>query len=95
MTTQNPYMGAKDAVPLPWNPTPPSRLTGNTLESLRADLDTLKATVDTLVDLTPQVSTAPPQRPRRGTIRYAVAPWNPLGSGDAWVWFNGSAWVAL
>lgn len=63
--------------------------------ALYREIDRLRQTVDQLTELSPQVADNPPDNPRRFTIRRAIAPWDPLGTGDAWVWYNGTAWVAL
>lgn len=62
---------------------------------LDSELQRLEKTINDLVEAVPQVATRTPKAPRTGTIRYAKAPWDPLGTGDAWVWFNGTAWAAL
>ena len=55
----------------------------------------LERTLKTLNNLIPQVADAEPAVPLKGMIRYAVSPWDPLGSGDGPVIYNGSAWVLL
>lgn len=47
--------------------------------------------------LLPQAADAEPDEKFIGMPRYAIASsWNPLGTGvDAWVYWNGTAWVAL
>lgn len=76
---------------------PPSRISEQ--ELLRQLLEVFQSLAQTLGDVaeaSPKVADAPPASPRRGTIRLAVSPWNPLsGTPPYWVWWNGSAWVAL
>lgn len=62
---------------------------------LADELRKLETSLATLINAAPQVANEAPEKPMKGMIRYAVSPWNPLGSGDAWVWFDGSAWVAF
>ena len=59
------------------------------------DFEALRVVLDDLAYLIPQVADEAPTRPRKGLIRYAVSPWNPLGTGDGWVYYDGTSWVAL
>lgn len=43
----------------------------------------------------PQVAFKEPDQKLLSMIRYAKSPWNPLGTGDGWVYWNGAAWAAL
>lgn len=43
--------------------------------------------------LVPQVATEAPQYPAESMIRYAKAPWNPLGFGDGWVQYINGSWA--
>jgi hypothetical protein len=37
-----------------------------------------------------------PEKPRRGTVRYNVLPWDPLSdTSEGLVVYNGTAWVAV
>jgi len=60
-------------------------------EELRRIEETLREVLDTL----PQVAYKAPQSPRNSMIRYAKAPWDPLGTGDGWVYYDEGAWKAL
>lgn len=43
-----------------------------------------------------QVADAEPDSPRKGTVRYSVLPWNPLGNNyQGLVVYNGTSWVAV
>ena len=55
----------------------------------------IEGSIVTLVTATPQVAFKEPDTKMLGMIRYAKSPWNPLGTGDAWVYWDGSAWTAL
>lgn len=55
----------------------------------------IEASIATLINATPQVAFKEPATPMLGMIRYAKSPWDPLGTGDAWVYYDGAAWVAL
>jgi hypothetical protein len=62
-------------------------------------LEAIELAIKILGKLVPQVSEAEPEKPQRGLIRFAIHPWHPLSStgttDDGWVYYNGSAWVAL
>lgn len=55
----------------------------------------LEATIATLSNAAPQVAFKEPDVRSLGMIRYAKSPWDPLGSGDAWVYWDGTSWAAL
>lgn len=63
---------------------------------LQNELRRLSTAFNALALMVPQPADTAPKRPQRGWIRYAVAPWDPLGTGsNVWVHFNGTAWTAL
>lgn len=71
-----------------------------TMESLvlflSEELKTLELSIHSIADATPQATDTAPQRPRRGMVRYAIAPWDPISSGySGLVVYNGSAWVQV
>jgi hypothetical protein len=78
----------------------PYRMTSRpTLDNSQAqwvdeELKRIELFLEQVYEAMPQVADAAPDNPKRGMIRYATSPWNPLGSGDAWVFFNGTVWVA-
>lgn len=46
--------------------------------------------------LLPQSADAEPDEKLIGMQRFTVSPWNPLGTGSgSWVYWNGTAWVAV
>jgi len=60
------------------------------------ELRLIEATLRSLSDSSLQVTDRPPEAPRKGMVRYAVSPWNPLSNGfSGLVVYNGSAWVAV
>jgi hypothetical protein len=60
------------------------------------ELKRMQATINQLTQAAPVVADREPSKPRRGMIRYATAPWDPLGTGfEGYVQWNGSAWAAL
>ena len=63
---------------------------------LSDQLKAIEATTRSLGDASIQVAEAAPISPRKGMVRYAVSPWNPLSNGfTGLVVYNGSAWVAV
>lgn len=85
------------AVPLSYakgsGPTDPERLALHVHDELRK----IELTLRRINALIPQAADAEPTDKFIGMQRYAIAStWNPLGTGvDAWVYWNGSNWVAL
>lgn len=59
------------------------------------ELRRLEKSIETIVYATPQVAIKEPDKKQTGLIRYAKSPWDPLGTGDGWVYWDGSAWAAL
>mgnify|MGYP000061779465 FL=1 len=63
---------------------------------LQDELREIEASVRSLADASVQVSDRDPEGRRRGMVRYAISPWNPLSNGfSGLVVYNGSAWVAV
>ena len=63
---------------------------------LQEELRELEASIRSLSDASVQVSDRAPESPRKGMVRYAVSPWNPLGNGtQGLVVYNGTAWAAV
>jgi hypothetical protein len=64
------------------------------LKWLHEELDRIQEVASELTDSAPQLAEAEPSSKRAGMIRYARAPWDPLGTGyEGYVVWNGSAWV--
>ena len=63
---------------------------------IQEELRELEAATRSLADASIQVADRGPSNPRKGMVRYAVSPWNPLGNGtQGLVVYNGTAWVAV
>ena len=63
---------------------------------LQEELRELEASIQSLSDASVQVTDREPEGLRRGMVRYAVSPWNPLGNGtQGLVVYNGTTWVAV
>ena len=63
---------------------------------LQEELRELEAYIRSLADASIQVADRAPESPRKGMVRYAVSPWNPLGNGSVGLMvYNGTAWVAV
>jgi len=62
---------------------------------LQEELRSLEASIRSLADASIQVADSAPDSPRKGMLRYAVSPWNPLSNGfSGLVVYSGSAWVS-
>lgn len=85
------------AVAIPYTkgnpPSDPKRLDLHVHDELRKIENSLRR----LNALIPQAADAEPTEKYIGMQRYALfATWNPLGgAANAWVYWNGTAWVAL
>jgi hypothetical protein len=63
---------------------------------LQEELRELEASIQSLSDASVQVTDREPEGLRKGMVRYAVSPWNPLGNGtQGLVVYNGTTWVAV
>ena len=63
---------------------------------IQEELREIEASIKSLADASTQVTDREPTNPRTGMVRYAVYPWEPLGSGvSKLVVYNGTAWVAV
>jgi len=60
------------------------------------ELQRIEIAIGTLAQAAVQVSDDEPDNPIKGMVRYAVAPWDPLGNGfTGMVVYNGTSWVAV
>jgi len=63
---------------------------------LQDELRELESSIRSLADASIQVADREPTGKRKGMVRYAVSPWNPLGNGTlGLVVYNGTAWVSV
>ena len=63
---------------------------------IQDELQRIETSLRTIAQATPQVVENAPENPIKGMVRYAVSPWDPLGSGfRGLVVYNGTAWVAV
>ena len=63
---------------------------------LQEELREIEASIKSLADASIQVTDREPTNPRKGMVRYAVSPWEPIGSGvSKLVVYNGTAWIAV
>ena len=63
---------------------------------IQEELRTIEAAIGQLADATPQVTDQEPESKRKGMVRYAVAPWDPLGNNyQGLVVYNGTSWVQV
>lgn len=63
---------------------------------LQEELRELEASIRSLSDASVQVTDRAPDRPRKGMVRYAVSPWDPLSNGSTGlVVYNGTSWVLV
>lgn len=63
---------------------------------LQAELKKIKLAFERLEERGPKPSSAAPRNPQAGWIRWALAPWNPLGTGsNVMVYWSGTAWTAI
>ena len=57
------------------------------------ELQSIENAVRSIIEGTIQVEDNPPDKPKKGMVRYAVSPWNPLSNGySGLVVYNGTAW---
>lgn len=63
---------------------------------LQEELRELEASIRSLADASIQVADRAPESPRKGMVRYAVSPWNPLSNSySGLVVYSGTNWVAV
>lgn len=63
---------------------------------LAQELQAIENAVKSVIEGTIQVADNPPDKPKKGMVRYAVTPWNPLGNNyQGLVVYNGSSWVQV
>ena len=61
---------------------------------VQQELQELEKSITSLADASVQVTDREPEKPRKGMIRFAVSPWNPLSNGfSGLVVYTGSSWA--
>lgn len=85
-----------DAVVTPYIRAPFPTIPANVERYIIEELRRIEIALDSLRDTSIHVAETPPDNPRRGTVRYALSPWDPLSNGtEGLVVYNGTAWVAV
>ena len=69
-------------------------------ESLRLyigqEFQAIENAINSIIQGTIQVADNPPEKPKKGMVRYALNPWNPLGTGyTGLVVYNGTSWSSF
>jgi hypothetical protein len=60
------------------------------------EFQAIEAAINSIIQGTIQVTDNPPDSPKKGMVRYALSPWDPLGSGYAGlVVYNGTSWASF
>lgn len=60
------------------------------------EIGRMQTVINQLSQAATVVADTAPTDPRKGTVRYAVSPWDPLGTGfTGLVVYDGTAWVAV
>jgi hypothetical protein len=63
---------------------------------IQEELQRIEASINQIADATIQVADNEPETKRKGMVRYAVSPWDPLGNSyEGLVVYNGTAWVQV
>ena len=63
---------------------------------LQEELREVEASIRSLSDASVQVADRAPDSPRKGMVRYAISPWDPLSDGtQGLVVYNGTAWASI
>ena len=60
------------------------------------ELQTIENSIRSIIEGSVQVLDNAPEEPKKGMLRYAVTPWDPLSNGySGLVVYNGTAWVQV
>ena len=63
---------------------------------LQDELSGIERSTGTIAEASIQVTDVAPTSPRKGMVRYAISPWNPLSNGfSGLVVYSGSSWVSI
>jgi hypothetical protein len=60
------------------------------------ELQRIEIAITSLIQAATQVTETEPEAPVKGMIRFAVSPWDPLGTGfEGLVVYDGTSWAAV
>lgn len=71
------------------------RTTSETTPGQAVEARRIEASIRDLTDFAVRPADVEPSKLRKGMVRLAVSPWDPVGAGDGWVYFDGTAWAPL
>lgn len=85
-----------DVVINPYTRRPIPSIEASIILYLATELQNIENSMKSIIEGSIQVIDNPPDKPKKGMVRYAVAPWNPLGNNfEGLVVYNGTAWVQV
>ena len=85
-----------DVVINPYTRRPIPSIEASIILYLATELQTIENSLKSIIEGSIQVIDNPPNKPKKGMVRYAVSPWNPLGNNyEGLVVYNGTAWVQV
>ena len=85
-----------DVVINPYTRRPIPSIEASIILYLATELQNIENSMKSIIEGSIQVVDNPPDKPKKGMVRYAVAPWNPLGNNfEGLVVYNVTAWVQV
>ena len=85
-----------DVVINPYTRRPIPSIEASIILYLATELQSIENSLKSIIEGSIQVIDNPPDKPKKGMVRYAVSPWNPLGNNyEGLVVYNGTAWVQV
>lgn len=85
-----------DVVINPYTRRPIPSIEASIILYLATELQNIENSMKSIIEGSIQVVDNPPDKPKKGMVRYAVSPWNPLGNNyEGLVVYNGTAWVQV
>jgi len=85
-----------DVVINPYTRRPIPSIEASIILYLANELQSIENSLKSIIEGSIQVIDNPPDKPKKGMVRYAVSPWNPLGNNyEGLVVYNGTAWVQV
>lgn len=85
----------QSAVVTPYRRSAPPQKSEKTFLYADDELKKIQHTLDRIIMFLPTVADAEPEVKYVPMIRYATSPWDPMGTGDGYVWWDGSSWNSL